>query len=206
MDLFAVGKDGAVYTTSFDQPQNRFDATSGWSGQWSRVGDTSFGDGFTLPLNTPIGCLALSPDNVDLFAVGKDGAVYTTLWVSNGGWIGQWRRVGDPGFGDGFTLPLNTPIGCLARTADHVDLFAVGKDSAVYSTFFDRRQTSPDPSDGWSGQWFRLGDPGFGDGFTLPPFTPIGCLARTADRMDLFAVGKDSAVYNTTFFDSDTGG
>jgi hypothetical protein len=45
----------------------------------------------------------------------------------------------------------------------------------------------------WSGQWTRLGDPRFSDGFTLP-------------RMDLFAVGKDSAVYTTTFFDSDTGG
>jgi hypothetical protein len=58
----------------------------------------------------------------------------------------------------------------------------------------------------WSGHWIRLGDPSFGDGFTLPLNTPIGCLARTADHMDLFAVGKDSAVYSTTFFDSDPGG
>jgi hypothetical protein len=58
----------------------------------------------------------------------------------------------------------------------------------------------------WSGQWLRLDDPNFSDGFTLPLNTPIGCLARTADNMALFAVGKDGAVYTTTFFDSDTGG
>ena len=177
-----------------------------WSGHWFRLGDPSFGDGFTLPLNAPVGCLARSADRMDLFAVGKDGAVYSTFsdrpqdpFDPVGGWSGRWFRLGDPSFGDGFTLPLNTPIGCLARSPDHMDLFAVGKDGAVYRTFWVS-------NGGWSGQWLRLGDPSFGDGFTLPLNTPIGCLARTADHMDLFAVGKDSAVYSTTFLDSDPGG
>jgi hypothetical protein len=63
--------------------------------------------------------------------------------------VHRWFWIGDSQhFGDGFTLPLNTPITCMARTGartpDHMDLFAVGKDTAVYSTYFDS-------NGGWSG-------------------------------------------------------
>ena len=52
---------------------------------------------------------------------------------------GHWFRIGDPNFGDGFTLPLNTPIGVVSRNRAHVDLFAVGKDTAVDTTYIGAR-------------------------------------------------------------------
>ena len=90
-------------------------STSSLHGHWFRIGDPNFGDGFTLPLNTPIGVVSRNRAHVDLFAVGKDTAVYTTFWDDNaGGWHGHWFRIGDPNFGDGFTLPLNTSIGVVS--------------------------------------------------------------------------------------------
>jgi hypothetical protein len=73
---------------------------------------------------------------VDLFAVGKDGAVYTTFYDDNGGWHNHWFRLGDQNFPDGFTLAEDTPIGVVSRMPSQLDLFAVGKDGAVYTTFY----------------------------------------------------------------------
>ncbi|WBM79373.1 hypothetical protein KIV56_13325 [Cryobacterium breve] len=190
VDLFAVGKDDAVYTTYYD-------TNGGWFNRWFRIGDPNFGDGFTLNQRTPISVVSRTPDHVDLFAVGKDDAVYTTYYDTNGGWFNRWFRIGDPNFGDGFTLNQRTPISVVSRTPDHVDLFAVGKDDAVYTTYYDT-------NGGWFNRWFRIGDPNFGDGFTLPGLTPISVVSRNPDHVDLFAVGKDDAVY-TTYYDTNGG-
>jgi hypothetical protein len=187
LDLFAVGKDTSVCSTFYDD-------NGGWTDHWFRIADPNFGDGFTLPLNTPIAALSRVPGHIDLFAVGKDTAVYSTFWDQNGGWNGHWFRIADPNFGDGFTLPLNTPIAALSRVPGHIDLFAVGKDTSVCSTFWDE-------NGGWHGHWFRIADPNFGDGFTLPLNTPIAALPRGPGHIDLVAVGKDTAVYTTYWGD-----
>ena len=77
------------------------------------------------------------PSHLDLFAVGKSGTVYMTSYDDSGRWAGHWFPLGDPSFADGFTLSLNTPIAAISRGPSHPDLFAVGKDGAVYMTSYD---------------------------------------------------------------------
>ena len=101
-------------------------------------------------------------------------------------WLNQWLRLGDPNFGDDFTLPLNTPIASRVTTPSRLELAAVGKDSAVYGTFFD--------NNAWHGHWYRIGDTNFGDHFTLPLNTPITAVSRFASHIDLLAVGKDGVL------------
>ena len=48
-------------------------------------------------------------------------------------------------------FPSSTAVAAVARTADNLDLFAVGNDGAVWSAFWT-------PGSGWS------------DWFTIPPF------------------------------------
>jgi hypothetical protein len=103
--------EGPLFTSAGERTTRRFPRCC----RQFRIGDPNLGDGFTLRLNTPIACLSRVRSHLDLFAVGKDTAVYTTYYDDNGGGHGHWFRIGDPNFGDGFTLPLNTPIACLSR-------------------------------------------------------------------------------------------
>ncbi len=200
LDLFVVGKDDAVYSTWWDA-----NASSGaWNHGWFRIGDAHFGDGFTVNQGTTIAAVARQPNHLDLFVIGKDGAIYSTWWdanVSGGAWKHGWFRIADPHFGDGFTVNQTSTISAVARTADHIDLFVVGKDDAVYSTWWDANTGTA-----WNHGWFRIADPHFGDNFTVNQGTFISSVARTTDHLDLFVVGKDDAVYSTWWDANASGG
>jgi hypothetical protein len=183
LDLFTVGRNACVYSTFWD-------GASGWSGHWFRLADSNFGDGFTVPLHTRVSQLARTQNNIDLFVSGFDGAVYSTFWSATGGWSNRWFRLADPNFGDHFTIPPGASVTSVARTSNNIDLFVTGRDGAVYSTFWNSQN-------GWSGHWFRLADPNFGDHFTLPPGSSVSAISRGADLLDLFATGRDGAVYST---------
>jgi hypothetical protein len=190
IDLFVAGRDGAVYSTFWD-------ANGGWFNHWFRLGDSNFGDGFTIPPGSPVSCLTRFQDHIDLFVTGRDGVVYSTFWDANGGWFNRWFGLRDTNFRDGFTVPPGSPVSCLSRFRDHIDLFVVGYDGGVYSTFWDA-------NGGWFNHWFRLTDPNFGDGFTVPPGSVVSCMSRFQDHIDLFAVGRDGAIYST-FWDANGG-
>jgi len=54
---------------------------------------------------------------------------YSTWWdanASNGRWDHGWFRIGDPHFGDGFTVNQTQHL-AVARQPNHLDLFVVGK-------------------------------------------------------------------------------
>ncbi|MFC0530391.1 hypothetical protein ACFFIA_22250, partial [Phytohabitans kaempferiae] len=120
---------------------------------------------------TPVSALSRNPDQMDVFAVGRDGTVQSAWWN------GQWRerfRVGTA------TFPAASPIGVVSRSPDFMDLFTVGLDGGVWNAW-------------WHGEWhdwYRLGD------VTLPDRTPIATLARSADYQDIFAVGHDGRVWS----------
>jgi hypothetical protein len=78
----------------------------------------------------------------------------------------------------------------LSRFREHLDLFVVGRDAAVYSTFWDA-------ASGWLNNWFRLADTNFSDGFKVPPGSQVTSLARIPDLIDLFVAGFDGGVYST---------
>jgi hypothetical protein len=190
IDLFVVGFDGGVYSTFWD-------ANGGWFNHWFRLIDTNFGDHFTVPQQSTVSCLSRFQNHIDLFVTGQDGGVYSTFWDANGGWFNHWFRLIDTNFGDGFTVPPKSTVSCLSRFQDHIDLFVTGRDGVVYSTFWDA-------SSGWFNHWFGLRDTNFHDGFTVPPGSPISCLSRFRDHIDLFVVGFDGGVYST-FWDASSG-
>ena len=151
----------------------------------------------TVPSPSVVTDLSRYRDHIDLFVVAGDGGVNSTFWDANGGWFLRWFRLGDPNFGDGFTIPPGAEVSCLSRFRDHIDLFVSGRDGGVYSTFWDA-------SSGWFGHWFRLGDPNFGDDFTIPPGSTVTCLSRFQDHIDLFVTGRDGGIYST-FWDASSG-
>jgi hypothetical protein len=121
---------------------------------------------------TPIGA-AVDGSDLDLYAVGQDGPVYTSLWRGGPSW-GSWAKVGST------TFSQKTPIGAVARGSKR-DLYAVHDDGRVYSAWW---RSGP----GWH-EWAPIGHTPF------PALTPVSVVARGGD-VDLFAVHDDGRVYS----------
>jgi hypothetical protein len=174
LDLFVVGNDGRVYTSWWY-------AGSDWSGindNWRSLG------GF-FPVGAPVSAVARTPDNLDLFIVGNDGRVYTSWWYAGSDWSGindNWRSLG------GF-FPVGAPVSAVARTPDNLDLFIVGNDGRVYTSWWYAGSD-------WSGindNWRSLG------GF-FPPSAPVSATTRNPNNLDLFVVGNDGRVYTSWWY------
>ena len=63
------GNDGRVYTSWWYAGQD-----------WSGIHDNWRSIGGIFPNGAPVGAVARSPDNLDLFICGNDGRVYTSWW------------------------------------------------------------------------------------------------------------------------------
>ncbi len=138
LDLFVVGNDGVVYTSSWS---TRHD-WDGANNDWRPIG------GF-FPIGAPIYPLARTADNLDLFVVGNDGVVYTSSWSTRHDWDGvnnDWRPIG------GF-FPAGAPVSAVARTVDNLDLFVVGNDGVVYTSSWSTRHDW----DGANNDWRPIG-------------------------------------------------
>jgi hypothetical protein len=171
LDLFVVGNDGVVYTSWWSAGQE----WSGVANNWRPIG------GF-FQVGAPVTAVARTPNNLDLFVVGNDGVVYTSWWSAGQEWSGvanNWRPIG------GF-FPTLAPVAAVARTGENLDLFVVGNDGVVYTSWWHNDAE-------WSGignNWRPLG------GF-FPRATPIAAVARAADHLDLFVIGNNGVVYTS---------
>jgi len=151
--------------------------------EWHALGSAG-GSGFTLP-STDIGvvtAVARTPDNLDLFTVGKDGTVQTCWWSAGADWSGRngWMSLG------GSFPDENATVACVSRQPGILDLFCVGKDGKAYTAWWTA-------GDGWSclgrGRgWMPLGGK-FAAG------TAIAAVARTPNNLDLFAIAEDGQAY-----------
>jgi uncharacterized protein YbdZ (MbtH family) len=74
-------------------------------------------------------------------------------------------------------------VTAVARYDHHLDLFVVGTDNRVYSTWWA-------PSAGWAG-WFNV------SGGVSRPGGQVAALSRITEHLDVFVVGTDERVYST---------
>jgi hypothetical protein len=153
-------------------------AYADWSGLngWRPISPSE-----SFPAGAPASALARFPHHLDLFAVRGDGRVYTSWFDDGADWSGLngWRPISPAG-----SFPAGAPVSALARFPNHLDLFAVGGDGRVYTSWFD------DGAD-WSGfnGWRPISPAG-----TFPAGAPVSALARFPHHLDLFAVGGDGRV------------
>jgi hypothetical protein len=91
----------------------------------------------------------------------------------------NWRPIG------GF-FPAGAPVDVVARTPDNLDLFIVGGDGRVYTSWWFQGAD-------WSGvndNWRPIG------GF-FPAGAPIDAVARSPHNLDLFLVGGGDRVHTS---------
>ena len=171
LDLFICGNDGRVYTSWWYAGQD-----------WSGIHDNWRSIGGIFPNGAPVGAVARSPDNLDLFICGNDGRVYTSWWSAGGDWSGlndNWRSIG------GF-FPNGAPVSVTSRNPGNLDLFICGNDGRVYTSWWYAGQD-------WSGihdNWRSIGG-------IFPNGAPVGAVARSPNNLDLFICGNDGRVYTS---------
>jgi len=139
LDVFVLGNDGRVYTAWWHEGQN----WSGGADNWLSIG------GF-FPANAAIHAVARQPEQLDVFTIGNDGRAYTAWWSSANGWSGindNWLSLG------GF-FPVGGPLWAVARHPEQLDLFTLGNDGRLYTSWWSAGQS-------WSGvndNWFQIQD------------------------------------------------
>ena len=171
LDVFITGNDGRVYTSWWHEGQN-----------WSGINDNWLSLGGFFPAGNPISVAARVPEQLDVFITGNDGRVYTSWWNPVSGWSG----IGDNWLPIGGFFPVNAPVAALNRGPDHLDLFVVGNDGRVYTSWWHQGEA-------WSGgndNWLPIG------GF-FPPATTVAALSRIPDHLDVFVTGNDKRIYSS---------
>jgi len=83
----------------------------------------------------------------------------------------------------GNSVPNRNTVTALARHPDHIDLFVVGHNGGIYSTWWDGS---------WH-DWFRIGP----EAANVPNGNTVTALARHPDHIDLFVVGHNGGIYST---------
>jgi hypothetical protein len=89
----------------------------------------------------------------------------------------------------GNIFPHRSTVTAVARTPNNLDLFVLGSDGGVESTYWDA-------SGGW-GDWFRIGP----EAATFPGGNTVTAVARTPDHLDLFVVANNGGIYSSYWDD-----
>ncbi|MEV4351215.1 M64 family metallopeptidase [Actinoplanes sp. NPDC049596] len=170
LDLFIVGLDNRVWSTFWND-------RSGWAPEWFPLPGAAVFD----HTKQQVAAVSRAPGNLDLFIVGFDNRVWSTFWNAQGGWSRDWFPL--PG-GAVFDHNLQQ-VAAVSRAPNNLDLFIVGFDNRVWSTFWN--------TGGWSRDWFPL--PG-GAVFDHTK-QQVAAVSRAQNNLDLFIVGFDNRVWST---------
>ncbi|MFI7103459.1 M64 family metallopeptidase [Streptomyces sp. NPDC050161] len=190
LDVFWVGTDGRV-----------------WGNWWDEESGGSWYDHRAFPLvrgylslaaqRSGLAAVARTSGHLDVFWVGVDGAIWSNWYdqIDGMGWYDH----------DAFPIALEWPvkavadtrIAAVARTSGHLDVFWVGADGAIWSTWYDQ-------NDG--GSWYEH------QPFPIAPEWPvkaaadtgIAAVAQNPRHLDVFWAGDDGAVWST-WWDQESG-
>ena len=189
-DVFVVGNDGAIWLTWSDADSALGNWRDGGSSPPVRVTPPGL-----APPGAPLVAAKQHDDQLNVFVVGYDGAV----WVS-------WERA-DSAWRDGYNarVPLRvTPqqfappgahLAAGQQSADQLDVFLVGFDGAIYITWETGDSVWRDGSDG------RNPVPITTVGLAVAG-APLAATYQTGNRWNVFVVGQDGGIW-LTWEDSD---
>jgi len=187
MDVFVVAPDGTIKSAWWEQK-------SGWSG-WFPIGDVK-----AAP-SAQVTAITAGDGRIDLFVVAQqggsyvEGGIYTASWERNDwqtwGWQ-PWTRVGDliaPA-----TSPFTPQISALIPRNSHLDLFVLGSDGGLWSTFreFPARKELGLAASGWNGgKWFPI------NAWQPVRGSQVVSMLPRDGHIDLFALTGEGVIYNT---------
>ena len=174
LDVFWIGPDGGVGTTWANPGID--------NGNWNMP--SAIGSPHAARSVSPISAVTRMEGAVDVFWIGPDGAVATT-WVNpnidNGNWHPAFP-ITPPG-----AARQNSPIAAIARLVGALDVFWIGPDGAVATTW-----ANPNIDNGNWHPAFPITPPG-----AAAPDSAISAITRLEGALDVFWIGPDGAVATT---------
>jgi hypothetical protein len=178
LDLFVIGNDNHVWTTYWNE-------STGWNQDWFPLPGQAVFD----RENQQLAAVSRAPGNLDLFVIGNDNHVWTTYWNESTGWNQDW-----------FPLPgqavfdrENQQLAAVSRAPGNLDLFVIGNDNHVWTTYWNE-------STGWNQDWFPLP----GQAVFDRENQQLAAVSRAPGNLDLFVIGNDNHVW-TTYWNESTG-
>jgi hypothetical protein len=176
LDVYWIGPDGAI-ATNFANPTLQ-------NGVWQRPFAISPPN--AAGPNSPIAAVTRFSGAVDVFWIGPDGAVATT-WFNPALDSGHWHT----------PFPItpraaaraNSPLAATTRLSGLLDVFWVGPDGAIGTTFANPTLQN--------GRWqtpFAIAPPG-----AAGPSSTIAAVVRFEGAVDVFWLGPDGAAATTWF-------
>jgi hypothetical protein len=140
---------------------------SSWGG-WESLGGI---------LTSPPDVVSWGPNRLDVFAIGTDSAMWHRWW--DGASWGGWESLGGI---------LESPPKAVSWAANRLDVFAVGTNSALWHRWWDGVHWG-----GWESLGGILEAPLDGTRLNFPA---IDAVSWAPNRLDIFAVGTDSALWH----------
>jgi len=176
----AVDGCTSIVNLSFGAIPGAADNSQG--GTCSTTGFTSFVQAFDLvspqaPEGAPIAAVSRGLDKLDVFLADSSGAVRSAAWEPDfpDWWHGWWwinGGLGAPG----------AAVTAVSRSANKLDIFAVGQDGRVWTAAWE-----PDFTDGWHG-WWPIGN------IRVPARAAINVVSRSTDKLDIFVADVNGVV------------
>jgi hypothetical protein len=123
LDIFATDVNGEVWTASWSPTRN--DAQ--WAGWWRIVeGDGTFAPG------TPVAVASRGANQLDVFAIGYDGELWTAAWgeQTSGEWKGWWKT-------GSATFAVGSTLSAISRSPNTLDVFVNGFDGNIWCASWD---------------------------------------------------------------------
>jgi hypothetical protein len=138
-----------------------------------------------LPSYAHLTAAGREPGMFDVFLLDGNGAVAQSHWPNyffGATYMSNPAEISPTGL-----APAGAGIAAVARSANNLDVFFVGDDGAVYTSYWYQGATA------WT--TFALSDPGL-----ARPGALITAAARTTNNIDLFFIGANGAVYTSYWY------
>lgn len=184
IDLFWIAADGGV--------RSHFWTGAFPDGAWEKHNSFAVTPRDAARADSPIVAVSRINEQIDLFWIGADGAVFTHWWSAThptGNWIQHPHfMIAPPG-----SARPDSPLTAVAKTSHHLDVFWVAPDGAVRSQWWDDRNSE--------GRWdqheaFNVLPPG-----TVPPGDDLVSVSRIPTQVDLYWRSASGAVTSTFWSD-----
>ncbi len=171
IDLFVIGFDNAVWSSWWEPDEQ------GWR-PWFQIHPETVFDHTTQQVTA----IARNDHHVDLFVVGFDNAIWSSWWEPDAQSWRPWFQIHPETVFDHTTQQVSA----IARNDHHVDLFVVGFDNVIWSSWWEPDEQSWRP-------WFQIHPKTVFDHTTQQ----VTAIARNDHHVDLFVVGFDNAIWSS---------
>ncbi|MER9420096.1 hypothetical protein NKI95_29830 [Mesorhizobium sp. M0306] len=184
LDLFWIGADGAV--------RSHFWSGAFADGAWEKHACFAVTPRNAARADSPIVAVSRINDQIDLFWIGADGAIFTHWWSASNV-SGQWDQHGHFMIAPPGSARADSPLTAIAKTSHHLDVFWVAPDGAVRSQWWDDRNSE--------GRWdqheaFNVVPPG-----SVPPGGDLASVSRIPTQVDLFWRNANGAIASAYWSD-----